>query len=59
MEPQQKIRGVSLTQFILRRVWVIIPPVNDALPGDQFGIGCLHADQLNLGWLQPRANEEP
>ena len=57
MNLQQKIRGVSLTQFNLRRFWVIIPPVNGVLPGDQFGVGCLHADQLNLGWLQPRANE--
>ena len=30
---------------------ITMPPVNDALPGDQFGVGCLLADQLNFGWL--------
>ena len=51
MEPQQKIRGVSITLYIL--VWVIaIPPVNDALPGDQNSIGCPLNYQLSFGYLK-------
>ena len=34
-------------------IWVIaIPPVNDALPGDQRGVGYPLVDQLNFGWLE-------
>ena len=33
---------------------ITIPPVNDALPGDQFVIGGLLADQLSFGWLEPK-----
>ena len=33
--------------------------MNDALPGDQNGVGCPLADQLNFGWLKPKSNEEP
>ena len=53
MEPQQKIRGVSITLYIVRRSLVnAIPPVNDALPGNQRGVGYPLVDQLNFGWLE-------
>ena len=52
-ETQQKIRGVSITQNIVKRSLVnAIPPVNDALPGNQRGVGYPLVDQLNFGWLE-------
>ena len=44
-----------MTLYIVKRSLVnAIPPVNDALPDDQRGVGYPLADQLSFGWLEAK-----